>query len=60
MTERSEIPENDTDMLNEPVTGQEIIPIPSEWTRPGRVRVVQVDALPMTIVALYPKGLAGE
>ncbi len=60
MTERSEIPENETDMLNPPVTGQEIIPIPSEWTRPGRVRVVQVDALPMTIVALYPKGLAGE
>lgn len=60
LAERTEILENDTDMQDNPFTGQEIVPIPSEWTRPGRVRVVQVDALPMTIVALYPKGLAGE
>ena len=60
LAERTEILENDVDMDDVPLTGQEIVTIPSEWTRPGRVRVVQVDALPMTIVALYPKGLAGE
>jgi hypothetical protein len=60
LAERTEILENDVDMSDVPRTDQEIVTIPSEWTRPGRVRVVQVDALPMTIVALYPKGLAGE
>lgn len=60
MTERKALLDDSVEIQDNPQTGQEIIPIPSEWTRPGRVRVVQEDALPMTIVALYPKGLAGE
>jgi hypothetical protein len=33
---------------------------PAEWEKTGRVLIKQVDPLPMTILAVYPKGVAGE
>jgi hypothetical protein len=34
--------------------------IPSEWTQEGKVKVSQVDPSPMTILSIYPKGMAGD
>lgn len=34
--------------------------IPSEWTEGGRISIKNVDPVPMTIVSIYPKGIAGE
>jgi hypothetical protein len=36
------------------------IPIPTNWSERGRVRIRQVDPLPMTILSVYPKGVAGD
>jgi hypothetical protein len=34
--------------------------IPSEWTQAGRVNIKNVDPVPMTILSIYPKGMAGD
>lgn len=34
--------------------------IPSEWTQAGRVNVKNVDPVPMTLLSIYPKGIAGD
>lgn len=51
------------DNFNAPLTGftgdYQII-IPSEWTRSGRTAIIQVDPVPMTVLAMYPKGLASD
>jgi hypothetical protein len=40
--------------------GHMTIPIPTNWSERGRVRIRQVDPLPMTILSVYPKGVAGD
>lgn len=40
--------------------GQRVVSIPTTWTIHGRVTVKQVDPLPMTVLAMYPKGVSGE
>lgn len=34
--------------------------ITSTYTRAGRINIKQVDPLPMTILSIYPKGIAGD
>ncbi len=34
--------------------------IPTEWTEGGRITIKNVDPVPMTIVSVYPKGIAGD
>lgn len=36
------------------------IPIPTQWSERGRIRIRQIDPLPMTVLAVYPKGIAGD
>lgn len=40
--------------------GHQTIHIPSEWNGPGRINIKQVDPAPMTILAVYPKGISGD
>jgi hypothetical protein len=53
----------DTDTSTPPKTlnkdGYDRILIPAEWTQPGRANIKNVDPVPMTILSIYPKGLAG-
>lgn len=37
-----------------------VLNIPNEWEKTGRVKIKQVDPLPMTVLAVYPKGIAGD
>jgi hypothetical protein len=51
------------DNFNAPLTGftgDYQITIPSQWTRGGRTAIIQVDPVPMTVLAMYPKGLASD
>lgn len=34
--------------------------IPTEWTEGGRVTIKNVDPVPMTILSVYPRGIAGD
>jgi len=34
--------------------------IPSNWTKDGMIKIIQVDPAPMTVLSIYPKGLAGD
>lgn len=36
------------------------VSIPTEWTEGGRVNIKNVDPVPMTILSVYPKGIAGD
>lgn len=36
------------------------VPIPAEWNGHGRVAAKNVDPVPMTILSVYPKGIAGN
>jgi hypothetical protein len=36
------------------------VSIPAEWTEGGRVSIKNVDPVPMTILSVYPKGIAGD
>lgn len=45
-----------TKNLNEHV----VVNFPAEWEKTGRVLIKQVDPLPMTVLAVYPKGIAGD
>lgn len=63
LSEMQEIPlietvEWDKDSPN--INGHRQIQIPSEWNRHGRIRIRQVDPLPITVLAVYPKGIAGD
>lgn len=40
--------------------GYHSVIIPSEWTEAGRINIQNVDPVPMTILSVYPKGLAGD
>lgn len=40
--------------------GHKVVRFPTEWTRPGRVNIKQVDPAPMTILSVYPNGIAGD
>ena len=42
------------------LTGYTAPIIPNEWTKEGMIKIVQVDPTPMTILSVYPKGLAGD
>lgn len=37
-----------------------VVPFPAQWEKTGRVLIRQVDPLPMTVLAVYPKGIAGD
>lgn len=41
-------------------SGYKTIPIPSQWSQAGRVNIKNVDPVPMTILSVYPKGIAGD
>lgn len=43
-----------------PVSGYRSIVYPSSWDKTGRITLMQLDALPMSILAVYPKGVAGD
>jgi len=34
--------------------------INSKWTKDGMVKILQVDPVPMTVLSVYPKGIAGD
>lgn len=36
------------------------VSIPSEWTEGGKVVIKNVDPVPMSILSIYPKGIAGD
>lgn len=40
--------------------GHIVVHIPSEWNEPGRVTIKHVDPTPISILSVYPKGLAGD
>lgn len=63
ITEMEEIvSREDEDVSNAtvPVNGYISVNIPAEWNRSGRLNVKQVDPAPMTILAVYPKGISGD
>jgi len=51
---------NMEDMQNSNRSGYTKISFPSTWEQTGRVLIKQVDPLPMSILSVYPKGVAGE
>ena len=40
--------------------GHIVIHIPTEWNEPGRATIKHVDPTPISILSVYPKGLAGD
>ena len=34
--------------------------MPSQWDKVGMCKIRQVDSRPMTILSVYPKGMAGD
>ena len=40
--------------------GHKVVNFPSEWNVPGRVNIKNVDPVPMTILSVYPNGIAGD
>lgn len=40
--------------------GHIVVHIPAEWNEPGRVTIKHVDPTPISILSVYPKGLAGD
>lgn len=45
--------------LTEIINGHILVPFPGTWEKTGRVLIRQVDPMPMTVLAVYPKGMAG-
>lgn len=41
------------------INGHIAIAIPAHWEKTGRILIKQVDPMPMTVLAVYPKGVAG-
>jgi hypothetical protein len=56
------ITRNETDIsINDMLFSGHIAPIiPSKWTKEGRIGVINVDPAPISIMAVYPKGLSGD
>lgn len=52
----NEVLEESTKNINEHID----VSIPGEWEQTGRVLIKQVDPLPMSVLAVYPKGIAGD
>lgn len=40
--------------------GHIVVHIPTEWNEPGRVSIKHVDPSPISILSVYPKGMAGD
>lgn len=40
--------------------GHIVVHIPTEWNEPGRVTIKHVDPSPISILSVYPKGIAGD
>lgn len=40
--------------------GHIVVHIPSEWNEPGRATIKHVDPSPISILSVYPKGIAGD
>lgn len=53
---------DDTSMNNQTknFNGHIVVHIPTEWNEPGRVAIKHVDPAPISILSVYPKGLAGD
>ena len=50
----------DEALLEQPsYNGHKQIHIPSQWSERGRIRIRQAEPLPMSILAVYPKGMIG-
>lgn len=47
------------DQGTELFSGHTQVPFPGTWEKTGRVLIKQVDPLPMTVLAVYPKGIIG-
>jgi hypothetical protein len=56
LTREDEFLEQPTDTFS----GHLKLNIPAGWEQTGRVKIKQVDPLPMTILAVYPKGVIGD
>jgi hypothetical protein len=41
-------------------SGHIVVHIPTEWNEPGRATIKHVDPTPISILSVYPKGLAGD
>lgn len=44
----------------ESITGVRNVPFPASWNMKGSVVIRQVDPLPITVLAVYPKGVIGD
>jgi len=44
----------------ESITGVRNVPFPASWNMKGTVVIRQVDPLPITVLAIYPKGVIGD
>lgn len=53
---------DDTSMNNQTknFNGHIVVHIPTEWNEPGRVAIKHIDPAPISILSVYPKGLAGD
>jgi hypothetical protein len=40
--------------------GHIVVHIPTEWNEPGRATIKHVDPSPISILSVYPKGIAGD
>jgi hypothetical protein len=40
--------------------GHIVVHVPTEWNEPGRVAIKHVDPTPISILSVYPKGMAGD
>jgi hypothetical protein len=40
--------------------GHIVVHIPTEWNEPGRATIKHVDPTPISILSVYPKGMAGD
>jgi len=48
------------DETSTPVSGHYTVDFPAQWEKTGRILIKQVDPLPLTVLAVYPKGVTGE
>lgn len=52
--------EDSVEIPIEPFTDHIEVPVQGTWERSGRINIKQVDPLPMSVLAVYPKGIAGD
>lgn len=48
------------ELLNKNINGHIVQDIEAAWDKNGRVHIKQVDPLPITVLAVYPKGIVGD